>query len=376
MTRRPIILDDGIDKIAKIAGYNKRLKIIMSILTLGGIVVASLYFYGIWHKENKTIESRLETFTELRSSTLSRFVNSLSQETILWAHHKSVVNEAQRYFEIWDGMGSDDRQKLRSEFIDKKPNAKASDAYAAYITHHKKFNLNRKKFMHHHGYYDVFYFNMEGDLVYTVEKENDYALNYQKGASEYASSGLGNVYREARELDKGASVFFDFAPYAPSNDAPASFLAAPIFAANGTKVGVYAVQVSLKNFNAVLNYSSGLGQTGETYVVGQDFLMRNNSRLSKEPTMLVRKIDTPAVQQALAGKAVLTKGTNTSGAKTLISAQPLEFSGTKWAIVTEMELAELRAPFKPYLWFYLAAIGFILVFGWIQYLVLRQKTAH
>ena len=373
MSRKPIVLGDNKEKAARADTYNKRLKAVMIALTLAGIIVSSLYFFSIWHKENKGMESRLETFTELRHASLERYVSSLAQETELWASHESTTQEARRYFQIWDRLPQYDRSQLRAQYINGKDNTKASDMYVAYTTHHAKYQPSRAAFMGHHGYYDVFYFNLAGDLVYTAEKENDYGLNFSENGSEYANSGLGQVFRKARDSDVGTSVFYDFTLYAPSDGAPASFLASPMFDKSGKKMGVYAIQVSIKEFDAVMNYASGLGETGETYVVGEDLLMRNNSRLSNKPSLLLNKVDTPAVRAVLAGETVLMKGRNFVGKRTLIAGQPLEFIDTRWAVVTEMELSELRAPFKPYFWFYLIAIIFVLGFGFIQYCLLTQK---
>ncbi len=373
MSRKPIVLGNDAEKKARNIGYNKRLKSLMVLLTLGGVLITSLYFHNIWRKENNQIESRLATFTELRHATLFRFVNSLAQETELWANHESVRNEAKRYIDIWERLPNYDRRALREHFVSGKVNNKASDMYAAYLAQHAKRNPNRKAFMHHHKYYDVFYFNLEGDLVYTVEKENDYGLNFSQNGGKYKDTGLGQVFRKALTSSGDAAVFYDFSPYAPSNDVPASFLAAPIRDTSGQIIGVYAIQVSIKKFDEVLQYASGLGRSGETYVVGTDRLMRNNSRLSETPTLLKKSIDNPAVTAALAGKTVMTKGVNSAGHKTLISAQPLEFNDVKWAVITEMESAELRAPLKPYLWFYLMALSFIIIFGYVQYKLLKHK---
>ncbi len=375
MTRRPIVLGNDAEKKARELSYNKRLKAIMTALTLGGLLITSLYFYNIWRTENHRIESRLETFTELRQATLSRFVNSLAQETELWASHESVGAEAQRYIDIWERLSANERASLRAQFIDGKANMKASDMYGAYLSQHDSANANRAAFMHHHSYYDVFYFNLEGDLVYTVEKEADYGLNFSaNGGGKYAQTGLAQVFRNALKSDGNAAMFYDFAPYAPSNGAPAAFIASPIKTLDGKTIGVYAIQISIEKFDAVLRYASGLGETGETYVVGTDGLMRNNSRLSDTPTLLVKTVDNPAVTAALAGKSTLTTGVNSAGHKTMIAAQPLEFSDVNWAVVTEMEMAELRAPLKPYMWFYLMAFTFITGFGFVQYRLLKHKT--
>ena len=353
MSRKPIILEDGSDKILRAKGYNKRLKIIMSVLTLLGVLVTSLYFYNIWDKENKAIESRMETFTELRHASLTRFVNSLSKETVLWANHASVTNEASRYFDIWRQMSSHDQVSLHNEFVGKQANDKSSVLYTAYLKHHGETHDMRQAFSRHHGYYDVFYFNLDGDLVYTVEKETDFGQNFVTGP--LASSGLGKVFQAARESTAGVSVFYDFSPYGPSNDAPASFLASAMLNAKGEKIGVYAIQISVEKFDSVMQYSSGLGKSGETYVVGQDHMMRNNSRLSQTPTLLVRKIDNPAINIALNGKSALQDSKNESGNKTIVAALPLEISGVKWGGGNGDGIG--RTPFSP------KAVFMVLSFG-------------
>ena len=180
------------------------------------------------------------------------------------------------------------------------------------------------------------------------------------------------MFRAARGLDKGAVVYDDFKRYAPSDMAPAAFLGSPIFNNENRKIGVYAIQIPVNKLDDVMQYTSGLGETGETYAVGADFFMRNNSRLSEEKTLLVRKVETQPIKMALAGKSYIGKSKR-KGKATLIATQPLEFLDYRIAIATEMELAELRKPLKPYLWFFLMAIGFVLTFGYVQYYLLRQK---
>ncbi len=373
MTRRPIILDDGVERATRIKRYNKRLRNIMALLTAIGLAVTSFYFMTIWNKENRAIETRLQTFTELRKSTLSRFLNSLAKETALWAGHESVTQEAQGYIKIWDKMNWPSRTLLRERYhLELDKNKRQADI-AEYMALHEKYHTEREKFLQHHGYYDVFYFNLDGDLVYSVTKEADYALNYESGGGKYADTGLGEAFRAARGLGKGQVVFMDYKHYAPSNNDPAAFLASAMYDKTGRKFGVYAIQVPVNKFDEVMQYSSGLGETGESYAVGEDFLMRNNSRLSEENTLLEKKIETIPIKTALKGKSYLGKSKR-AGKTTLVAADSLEFLGNKMAIATEMELSELRQPLKPYIWFYLIAIIMVLLFGIVQYYLLRQKT--
>jgi len=58
----------------------------------------------------------------------------------------------------------------------------------------------------------------------------------------YKDTGLARAYKKALHLNQGELAFDDFAPYEPSYNAPASFIATPIFI-NGEKKGVLIFQM-------------------------------------------------------------------------------------------------------------------------------------
>jgi len=85
----------------------------------------------------------------------------------------------------------------------------------------------------------------------------------------YSSSNLGSLFRRAKQ----AISFEDFAAYAPSNGAAASFVGAPCRNPNGELIGVVALQIPLDQVNRIMQDRSGLGESGETYLVGTDKLL-------------------------------------------------------------------------------------------------------
>ena len=66
----------------------------------------------------------------------------------------------------------------------------------------------------------------------------------------------------------------DFKRYTPSYEAPASFIASPIFDGD-KKVGVAIFQMPIDRINGVMGFRSGMGETGESYLVGPDNLVRS-----------------------------------------------------------------------------------------------------
>lgn len=380
MSRKPIIFDTS-EKARKARRFNRLLRLGLVGLAVIAIVGASLHFHGIWQTEERAATMRLHTITELRRSSLKRFLDSHARETILWANNDKMRKVATEFITHWMKMTPAERAGMRHRFIDAKLRKgdderlkEPGDAFFDYNDLHALVIGEMRNFMAHHGYYDVFFLTPAGDLAFSVAKEDDFGRNFAKDGGPYAESGLGRAFRKAMaSRGKNHVVFVDFTPYAPSNGAPAAFFAAPILDSSNRKVGVYAIQLPVKKLDALMQYSAGLGDSGETYAVGPDFLMRNNSRLSKQPTLLKRKVETDAVKKALAGEAVTTTGTDKDGGKTQVIALPLEFMGVRWAVITEMSLAELRKPYMPYAWFYALTVLFIILMVAAQYWMLKRE---
>jgi hypothetical protein len=100
------------------------------------------------------------------------------------------------------------------------------------------------------GYYDMFLINPQGQIVYTVFKETDFGSDLQNGP--YRDSNLAGLIRQViATKEKGFTDLADFAAYAPSYGAPASFIAAPIYSGSRL-VGVLAFQVPADEINNVM----------------------------------------------------------------------------------------------------------------------------
>ena len=224
------------------------------------------------------------------------------------------------------------------------------------------------------SYYDIFLIDIEtGNIVYTVFKETEFATSLREGP--YRESGLGVLTDRIRdEPEHGAVTIVDFRAYAPSYDAPAAFVGAPIF--DGTEaIGIYAVQISVDELDRVMTGAqgweeNGLGQTGESYLVGADRLMRSTSRLflqdeeaymnalsdygiseltsnkiaSFGTTILMQPVATDSVDNALLDMEGTHVTTNYLGQRVLSSYAPLDIEGLDWIIVSEMEQNEAFTP--------------------------------
>lgn len=287
---------------------------------------------------------------------------------------------------------------LQYQYIQRNPNALGSKHLlddsgdgSSYSSSHSLYHPIIRSYLQKFGYYDIFLVDIKsGDIVYSVFKEVDYATSLRDGP--YASTNLGRAFRAAAKSSwKDSVIFVDYEAYPPSYETPASFIASPIF--NGDeKVGVAIFQMPIGRINEILSERTGLGETGETYAVGSDHLFRNDSRylneLDVESTIInpALKVNTKAVLSALEQNDTdCTVIQNYRGEQVLSSWQPLTVDidaegnqdGRHWALMSEIELAEVRRPVIQ-IAFYSTMICVITAFLvlWISYRFSRQFTAE
>ena len=153
--------------------------------------------------------------------------------------------------------------------------SKYSRIHARY---HRIFRNLIKKF----DYYDLFLIDSKtGNIVYSVYKETDFGTSLNE--KPLLTSNLAEVVKKVRaNPDRGAIQIVDFGFYRPSYNAPAAFVAGSIYDGD-EEVGILAVQLPVNEVNNVLTGNrnwkrDGLGNTGETYLVGSDLLMRSLAR--------------------------------------------------------------------------------------------------
>lgn len=203
------------------------------------------------------------------------------------------------------------------------------------------------KFKTDGGYYDLFLIDPAGLCFYSVEQESDYNTNLLTG--KYKDSGLGKLVKTV--LGTKTFGFADFAPYAPSNGEPASFIAEPVLSPDGTVQVIVALQISLEAINKVMNERTGMGKSGETYLVGPDYLMRSDSFLDPAKHSVkssfahpeIGAVKTTGTIKALEGKEGNEIIKDYNGNKVLSSFSSLDVYGTKWAILAEIDEDEAFA---------------------------------
>ena len=147
----------------------------------------------------------------------------------------------------------------------------ASDAYRHV---YDKWYPTLRKYVDRAGYYDVFLICAKhGHVLFTEAKESDLGANLGHGPLK--DEGLARAWKRA--VETGDTAMVDFSAYTPSNGDQAAFMASPVRDATGEIVAVAALQMPTSPINDIVQSRKGLGETGETYLVGRDHAGRPRS---------------------------------------------------------------------------------------------------
>ncbi|CZF86499.1 Methyl-accepting chemotaxis protein II [Grimontia marina] len=245
---------------------------------------------------------------------------------------------------------------------------------------HKEIHTTYRQYLIDFGFYDIFIVDLStANVVYSVFKEIDYATNLETGP--HADSGLGVIFKDLKKsLMKGEAVdtiLHDYKQYLPSYQAPAAFTATPIYV-NGIPKAVLIIQIPLDQITAVMSMEYGLGETGESYIVGSDKKLRSDTFWSEEMTVENsfrnnKTIEGEAVSVALNNEIAYSPSAihneNYRGEEVFTVFRKVNIDkGTDWIIIVEQEVGEALLAIT-----YLQIIYFIVALGLVVVVWLTAK---
>lgn len=219
---------------------------------------------------------------------------------------------------------------------------------------------------------DALLLDPRGNVVYSAYKGVDLGTNILNGP--YRSGNLTDAYLKAMQSNAVDYVAItDFGDYQPA-PSPTAWLVSPVGDV-GHVEGVLALQFPISKINRLMTMDkrweeSGMGKTGETYIVGPDDLMRSDSRLFTEDpekfkrevidagtppdvaensirqggTTLVQPVGSEATKLAQRGQRGTSIARDYLGRETLQAYAPVDINGLHWAVIAKIDTAEAFAP--------------------------------
>jgi signal transduction histidine kinase len=111
-----------------------------------------------------------------------------------------------------------------------------------------------------------------------------------------------------------------------------------------TKIGVVLLQENFNHLEEVLLEHTGMGSTGETYMVGHDFRMRTASRFFPDSIPMTIEAHTEAVKHSFNDSNGPYIIDDYRGIKVLSAYRRLNVPGLDWAIMSEIDFDEAMKP--------------------------------
>ncbi len=297
--------------------FSVKLFVFFLAIGIGTITILAIISFSVSkHALISRTYDHLTSIKKIKKTQIEAFFDNRYRDIKVYSKNIAVQMACHRFIEAFDegGLNGEAYQKCKNEHGDK-----------------------LKTYIEEYGYYDLFFISPQGDIVYTAAEESDLGQNLI--TSKLSSTNLAEAFQKG----KNGFTLIDFKRYDVSNE-PASFIAGPIHDNNGELVGVLAYQISLNAINKIMQERSGLGESGETYLVGEDYLLRSDSRFSKESTVLKLKVETEGVKQAFKDVDGIQIIDDYRGIPVLSSFDKVHIKGLDWVILSEMDVAEVMIP--------------------------------
>ena len=226
-------------------------------------------------------------------------------------------------------------------------------------------------------------------IVYSVTKDIDFSTSLQTGP--HSGSALASLINSfPQDPQPGIASIADYSRYGAAGDAPSAFITSPVIA-DGRLAGYVAIRVGSDQLSSITTTDGSwqsLGDTGETYLVGSDNLMRSDARsfIEDQETYLrevseaqsanegqlrsMKQLGTTAlfqsandddVEATLRSGTRMTDTTNYLDADVLSSQRALDVDGLDWVLFAEVERQEVDQPIEDFVRNLLIAIALFIV---------------
>ncbi|WP_082020542.1 methyl-accepting chemotaxis protein [Leisingera sp. ANG-M1] len=316
------------------------------VMTVILIAVSTNYFRrGVLHDAEVFMQSLVRD----RELALQSYLEGIDAAILTIASVPSTAKAMKDLGVTWQtrsGAGQSEVQNL-SMF---------ASAASPYDIHFDRNHPAFQKIMERMGFYDVFLINPDGDVIFSVTKEADYATNMVSGP--FRETGLAKAFRLAAAGEAGRVYFSDIETYGPSADAPAAFAATRIIDEKGQYAGVFALQIAIDEIARITTNFEGDLSTLDVYLIGEDYKARTPSRLEDGHGVLEELPHLPYIETAFSAPAqdagsarhgdhaeIFHPAVEKADGRTVAAVTgPVSFRGISWAVVAELDREEILAP--------------------------------
>jgi len=286
-----------------------REKLVIYFVALGICSILVVVFYSYQTTKQAILNRSFEQLTsvrEVKKTMLERYFADRRRELLLISHADEVQNA-----------------------LDKNSNNKFKFL-------HKNHHI--WEFLTQGGYYSSIVFADSSGA-----KFNTYWLDSAHNTEK--NGKYDHVYSQLfSKMERSGSI--SLSDYLFCDSIPTLFFTSPVYSDDSVFIGALFLSVPLSSINRIMleqDSRRGLGESGESYLVGNDYLMRSTSRF-KENSVLATRVETDAVKKAFVEDSGIKIIQDYRDITVLSSYKRLEIDGLDWAILAEIDFKEVLVP--------------------------------
>lgn len=296
-------------------------KLVLYFLSIGISVILVISLYSFFTTRNALMSRTFDQLTSLRLAKKSQveiFFNDRINDMILLSNAddtRNLISLLQK-----DGMGRSERQS--KDLLDK---------YSEYLSKYRMLGS---------------YFNsisiIDGEHVAISGGFNS------SDSPQFATGSLSLnqlISRSEWQIQNHRVIISDMTAD-PQTHFPVLFIATPVITGQTKGTAWLILEVSIDAINRIMvntNPKSGLGLTGETYLVGSDYRLRSSSRFIPN-SILKTTVRTQTVINAQHGKQGQEIIRDYRNIPVLSSFSGISVPGLNWVILAEIDLKEAMIP--------------------------------
>ena len=377
-----------------INSLNLTKKLISAFLVVALVPITIIIVVAINTASNSMTEqvySRLDAVSEVKQSAVKRYFINIEKKLNVLQANPEMANMATKFIEGFNDISPSNSSEslnrfykesftpkfkqlnptdtvssslleqmnpksieLQSRYLANNPNPigekqklTATEQSDSYEQAHRQYHPYLRDMTNINEFYDIFIIDpTNGNIVYSVYKEVDFATSLQTGP--YAKSNLASLFQQLKDSSNPQTIAFaDYKQYSPSYNAPASFIGKPIVV-DGKTIAILAAQLSIEDINSIMKERDGLGESGETYLVGPEGLMRSDSYIDpinhsvessfRNPNK--GTVNTLSVIKALKNEKGQHVISDYNNEMVLSAFAPVNVFNIRWALIAEMDEQE------------------------------------
>ncbi|MFA6223306.1 MAG: methyl-accepting chemotaxis protein [Desulfomonilaceae bacterium] len=207
---------------------------------------------------------------------------------------------------------------------------------------------------HSSGYDDIYLVDgVSESILYSLQRRADVGTSLRSGP--YRDSGLAKVSERVTRTGKPATN--DFTTFGPSAS-QLMFMAVPcVLDTNGNVNVILVLGIKPNRIINIMKQTTGVGTSGETRLVGQDHLMRSESRQQSASFFIKKKDETKPATLALRGESGAMVAPDMLGETSLVYYLPVSINKDEnlgadfdWGIIADIDEKEALAPTLSLVW--------------------------